>query len=121
MAELLNTRPAGKPSGLFMASQSLPALRRAAKTDRSLKARRVGAGTASWASTTKETARAGPSTGAVLTMLSRPSTAGARHASHLSGYTRLVAVAGPDRAAAVLARVAGSLHQITLRAAGSGS
>ena len=73
--------------------------------------RRVGAGTASWASTTKEIARAGPSTGAVLTMLSRPSIAGARHASHLSGYTRLVAAAGPDCAATVLARLAGSLHQ----------
>ena len=85
-----------------------PALRRAAETDRSLKARRAGTGTASWASTTKEIASAGPSAAAVLTaLLSRPPRAGARHASRLSGYTLLAAGADPDCAAAVLVRLAG--------------
>ena len=84
-----------------------PALRRVAEMDRSLKARRAGAGTASWASTTKEIAGAGPSAAAVLATLSRPPRAGARHASRLSGYTRLAAAADPDCAAAVLVRLAG--------------
>ena len=84
-----------------------PALRRAAETDRSLKARRAGAGTASWASTTKEIAHAGPSAAALLATLSRPPRAGARHASQASGYTRLAAAADPDCAAAVLVRLVG--------------
>ena len=88
-----------------------PALRRVAEMDRSLKARRAGTGTASWASTTKEIASAGPSAAAVvLATLSRPPRAGARHASRLSGYTRLAAAADPDCAAAVLVRLAGDDH-----------
>ena len=83
-----------------------PALRRAAETDRSLKARRAGTGTASWASTTKEIASAGPSAAAVLATLSRPPRAGARHALQVSDCTRLAAGADPDCAAAVLVRLA---------------
>ena len=106
-AEAYPTLAAPQRAALLRYRWCPPALRRAAETDRSLKARRAGTGTASWASTTKEIASAGPSAAAVLTMLSRPPRAGARHASRLSGYTRLAAAADPDCAPAVLVRLTG--------------